>query len=67
MGAHRRDPEAYVQVHVRLYHPLEVDAMKKVLRKRKLKGQAQKTAMWDNITAARKEILEQQSEVPADV
>ena len=47
--------------NVRLYHPLEVDVMKKILRKRKLQKEALKVAMWEGLAAIRKEILEQQS------
>lgn len=45
--------------NVRLYHPKEVDAMRKVLRKygkSARKDQLQK-AMWAAITEVRKEIL----------
>ena len=53
--------------NVRLYHPLEVEAMKKVLRKRKLGKEELRAQMWEALAAIRKEILEQHSQVPTEV
>lgn len=46
--------------NVRLYHPLEVAAMKKILRKKKLTRDELRTQLWEVLAAVRKDILEQQ-------
>lgn len=49
--------------NVRLYHPLEVEGMKKVLRKRKITKEELTKQMWESLAEIRKEILGNQSEV----
>src|SRR4051794_31270813 len=49
----------YKRNNIRLYHPLEVEAMKKVVRKqgRRSDKDELRKAMWDAIQTARREIL----------
>jgi DNA-binding transcriptional MerR regulator len=51
--------------NVRLYHPKEVDAMKGILRKKKLSREELKTQMWQTLQEVRKVILEHKNEVQA--